>query len=69
MKILIIITIILAYIYLFVRSKKAIHMLQQNLYNDGNRYIKWILKNISFAFFVIEFVLVGFFFLAYILIF
>lgn len=67
MKILIIITIILAYIYLFVRSKKAIHMLQQNLYNDGNRYIKWILKNISFAFFLIEFVLVGFFFLAYIL--
>lgn len=67
MKLLTIITIIFAYIYLIVRLKKALHMLQQNLYNDGNRYLKWVLKNISSAFFIIEFVLVTFFFLAYLL--
>ena len=33
------------YLYLFIKSKKAIHILQQNWYNDGNRYLNWILKN------------------------
>ena len=28
-----------------VKSRKSLHMLQQNLYNENNRYIKWILKN------------------------
>ena len=27
------------------KGKRFIHMLQQNLYNENNRYIKWILKN------------------------
>lgn len=67
MELLTIITIIFVYIYLIVRLKKAIHMLQQNLYNDGNRYVKWVLKNITLAFFIMELVLVLFFFLAYIL--
>lgn len=26
-------------------SKKALHMLQQNLYNENNRYIKWVFEN------------------------
>ena len=30
------------YVYLFLKSKKSVHMLQQNWYNDGNRYLKWI---------------------------
>jgi UDP-N-acetylmuramoyl-tripeptide--D-alanyl-D-alanine ligase len=32
---------------LFVKSKKSLHMLQQNLYNENNRYIKWNLKHCS----------------------
>ena len=33
--------------YLCYRTKKALHMLQQNLYDDDFRYIKWIKKNFS----------------------
>lgn len=36
--------------YLVIRTKKALHMLQQNWYNDGNRYLKWIYKNFKKAF-------------------
>ena len=32
-------------IFLCIKTKKGFHMLQQNWYNDGNRYIKWILSN------------------------
>ncbi len=32
-------------IYICMRMKKSMHMLQQNFYNDSNRYIKWIFKN------------------------
>ena len=27
------------------KTKRHLHMLQQNLYNENNRYIRWILKN------------------------
>lgn len=30
---------------LLYKSKKYLHMLQQNLYNENNRYIKWVMKN------------------------
>ena len=41
------------YIILFVslifclsfKTKRALHMLQQNLYNENNRYFKWLFKN------------------------
>lgn len=36
--------------YLILRTKKALHMIQQNWYNDGNRYLKWIGKNLKKAF-------------------
>jgi len=32
-------------LYLGLRTKKAFHMLQQNLYDNDKRYIKWIEKN------------------------
>lgn len=32
---------------LFFKSKKSLHMLQQNLYNENNRYLKWVFKNIT----------------------
>ena len=38
-------TLIPVFIYLVFKCKKAIHILQQNWYNDGNRYLSWILKN------------------------
>ncbi|MBQ6497660.1 MAG: UDP-N-acetylmuramoyl-tripeptide--D-alanyl-D-alanine ligase [Bacilli bacterium] len=29
----------------FYKTKRSLHMLQQNLYNENNRYLKWIMKN------------------------
>ena len=28
-----------------VKSKRSLHMLQSNLYNENNRYLKWVIKN------------------------
>ena len=39
---LIIFLILLIYDY-----KKLLHMAQQNLYNDDNRFLKWTLKDIK----------------------
>ena len=33
------------YVYMAYTAKKYLHMLQQNLYNENNRYLKWINKN------------------------
>ncbi len=30
------------------KSKRHLHMMQQNLYNENNRYVRWILKNSKF---------------------
>ena len=39
---------LIAYIiYVVYRSTEAMHMLQQNLYNENNRYIKWTSKNLK----------------------
>lgn len=40
----IIFLISLLFINIF-KSKRHLHMMQQNLYNENNRYIRWILKN------------------------
>ena len=47
MLIILVIIFILIAIALTYKSKRSLHMLQQNLYNENNRYIKWTLKNIS----------------------
>lgn len=47
-------TILLSYFYMIFKSKKAMHMLQQNLYNMNNRYLKWIFKNLGFVFLSID---------------
>lgn len=40
------ILLVLAIIFLlFYKTKRSLHMLQQNLYNENNRYIKWLIKN------------------------
>ena len=36
----------LAVILLLFKTKRSLHMLQQNLYNENNRYIKWNFRNI-----------------------
>ena len=39
---------IITFLYaLFFKTKRHVHMLQQNLYNENNRYLKWVFKNES----------------------
>ncbi len=46
---------------LYIKLKKNLHMLQQNLYNENNRYLKWIVKNkkIFFEWDLVSVVLLG----------
>lgn len=55
-----IITLLLWLILICVKLKKSLHMLQQNLYNRGNRYFRWITTNFKKVFFSIDIVLVIF---------
>ncbi len=48
-------------VYTYLKTKKSFHMLQQNWYNDGNRYLKWISKNIKKIFLNVELVFILFF--------
>ncbi len=59
MKILFILSLLISLFYLLFKSKKAMHMLQQNYYNDDNRYINWLNNNLvkSFSTFDILFIL------------
>ena len=34
-------------LFTIFKTKKSFHMLQQNFYDDDNRYFKWIITNIS----------------------
>ena len=36
---------VLLFIYVVMISMRSYHMLQQNLYNENNRYLKWVWKN------------------------
>ena len=45
MKYLIYLVLFLQYIYIIYTTKKSVHMLQQNLYNENNRFLKWVFKN------------------------
>ncbi|MBR4178187.1 MAG: UDP-N-acetylmuramoyl-tripeptide--D-alanyl-D-alanine ligase [Bacilli bacterium] len=48
--------------YLLYKSKKAMHMLQQNWYNDGNRYLNWVIDNYNKVFIVFDLLFVLFIF-------
>ena len=37
-------------IYIFYKSRTSLYMLQQNLYNENNRYLKWIGRSICVKF-------------------
>lgn len=65
---LLIFSIIINFSYYFIKNTKALHMLQQNWYDDDNRYLKWIISNPTkvFADLDILFILfIGFLFLNY----
>ena len=49
-----VLSLIPAFFYLLYKSKKAMHMLQQNWYNDNDRYINWIFDNKSKVFLVFD---------------
>ena len=38
-------TMAVVFIYSMLKTRRALHMLQQNLYNENNRYLKWVWKN------------------------
>ncbi len=42
---LIYILLVIMVITCFIKSKISLHMLQQNLYNENNRYLKWVFKS------------------------
>ena len=42
-------------IYIFYKSRTALYMLQQNLYNENNRYLRWIGRNKGRCFNPIDF--------------
>ena len=54
-------------IYVIYRSVEAMHMLQQNLYNENNRYIKWIIRNYQKVFSIIDFLPIILFLLLFII--
>ena len=40
------ILLVVAFLYANIyKTKRSLHMLQQNLYNENNRYLKWVIKN------------------------
>ena len=52
-----ILLILVAILAIITKSKKSLHMLQQNLYNENNRYVKWVVNNSS-NFFSVELLVV-----------
>lgn len=64
---LFILAIIAMFIYTCCDLKKAFHMLQQNWYNDGNRYLKWINNNSRFVFVWYDYLFIVIFLLSFII--
>lgn len=50
-------------IYVIFKAKKYMHMLQQNWYNDGDRYFKWIINNATKTFIFLDLAFLIVFFL------
>ncbi len=55
---LLILSILPAIFYLILRTKKSLHMLQQNFYNEANKYLVWILKHLKKAFNLKELIII-----------
>ena len=56
--------IICSLVILKYKNKRNLHMLQQNLYNENNRYLKWVFNNFKLFFdidiFLVVIALIGF---------
>ncbi len=50
MKTIVILSLLPVLFYVIIRTKKSLHMLQQNWYNKDNRYLKWVFQNFRKAF-------------------
>src|SRR5574344_1684413 len=57
-----VISLIPIILYLILKMKKSLHMLQQSYYNDGDRYLKWIWNNINKTFIQLDLLFVSFWF-------
>ena len=60
-----IISLIPILLFLLIKIRKAFHMLQQNWYNDGFRYMRWIGRNIKKVFFHYDLVIIPLFILSF----
>lgn len=58
------VVVLLGIIYFIIKDKKAMHMLQQNLYNENNRYVKWMKKNSKESIFCYDYINVFLFLIA-----
>ena len=59
-----ILLLLLLTVVIIIKSQKSLHMLQQNLYNENNRYLKWMISHSS-NLISIEFIIFLIIFLAY----
>ena len=50
------ISFLIILIFNVIKNKKSLHMLQQNLYNENNRYMKWIKRNLKTVFVSLDFI-------------
>ncbi len=63
MKVLFLCSSVVYLLYVFIFSIRYLHMLQQNRYNRGYRYIKWIIKNYQECFINLNLVFILFLFI------
>ena len=61
------ISFLLILLFNLVKNKKSLHMLQQNLYNENNRYVKWLIKNAKGVFLTLDLLATIVIIIAYIL--
>jgi len=47
---IVLLNILLSCLYIILRTRKNLHILQQNFYNENNRYIRWGNKNLKNVF-------------------
>ena len=54
MKLLFLVSIITSFLYYIIKSNKTLNIIQQNWYNEGNRYLNWIYNNIYKVFLEVD---------------
>ena len=54
-------------IFIFLKTRKSFHMLQQNWYDKSFRYLKWIFKNLKKSFLTIDILIVPILSICYLL--